>query len=132
MSKFRSNLHTARGLGSAKSGTSHFIAERLSALALIPLGLWFVVSLISLITTGDDVALGLWAKSPFNAAFLALFIIFSFWHSKLGMQVIIEDYVHKPCYRNSLLIFSAAAHILFGLLCLMAIIQLHFLTELIT
>ena len=131
MSHLRSDLHNARGLGSAKSGTAHFIAERLTALALIPLGLWFVANLLTLIVDGDPSALGSWLQSPFSAAFLALFILFSFWHSKLGIQVIIEDYIHKPFCRNSLLILSSAAHILFGLLCLMAIFQLHFSAEVI-
>ena len=129
MSNLRSDIKRARGLGSAKSGTSHFIAERLTALALIPLGLWFVISIITLAIGNDMMALNGWIKAPINAAFLALFLIFSFWHSKLGIQVIIEDYIHAPFWRNSLLILSQAFHILFGLLCLMAVIQLHFLTE---
>ncbi|MDG1286586.1 MAG: succinate dehydrogenase, hydrophobic membrane anchor protein [Rickettsiales bacterium] len=129
MSNLRSDIKKARGLGSAKSGTSHFIAERATALALIPLGLWFVVSLICLAMGHDSTALNIWLKSPFNAAFLALFIIFGFWHSKLGIQVVIEDYVHKAFSRNSLLILSKALHILFGLICLMAVIQLHFFNE---
>ncbi len=129
MSKFRSPISKARGLGSAKSGTSHFIAERLTAIALIPLSLWFVINLLGLIIGSDIMAITGWMKSPVNAALIALFILFSFWHSKLGIQVVIEDYIHKPFARNSMLIISAAAHILFGLFCLMAVFQLHFLTE---
>lgn len=129
MTQLRTNLSQARGLGSAKSGTATFIAERLTALALIPLGLWFVVNLLTLLLDGDIGALPLWLKSPLDAAFLALFIVFSFWHSKLGVQVIVEDYIHKPLWRNSLLLLNLAAHILFGLICLMAVFQLHYLTD---
>ena len=129
MSQFRSPLSKARGLGSAKSGTAHFIAERMTALALIPLCLWFIVNLLGLIIGHDIMAVTGWMKSPINAAFMALFIIFAFWHSKLGIQVVIEDYIHAAFMRNTLLIFNKAAHILFGLFSLMAIFQLHFLTE---
>ena len=129
MSHLRSKLSVARGLGSAKTGTTRFIAERTSALALIPLCLWFAVSLICLLSGESEISLSSWLHSPFNALFFAIFIIFSFWHSKLGMQVIIEDYIHAPTLRNGLFHLSSALHILLGLLCLMAVIQLHFLTE---
>lgn len=126
---FRSPISKARGLGSAKSGTGHFIAERLTAIALIPLSLWFIINLLGLIIGNDIMAITGWMKSPLNAALIALFIIFAFWHSKLGIQVVIEDYVHSPLLRNITLILNAAAHILFGLFSLMAVFQLHFLTE---
>lgn len=129
MNDFRSPISKARGLGSAKSGTAHFIAERATALALIPLSLWFIINLLGLIIGSDIMAITGWIKSPVNAAFLALFIFFAFWHSKLGVQVIIEDYIHAPFWRNSFLIINVASHILFGLFSLMAIFQLHFLTE---
>ncbi len=129
MSKFRSPVSKARGLGSANSGTGHFIAQRMTALAIIPLSLWFVINLLGLIIGDDIMAITGWMKSPLNAAFIALFIIFAFWHSKLGVQTVIEDYIHAPFARNTILILSMAAHILLGLFSIMAVFQLHFLTE---
>lgn len=129
MSQFRSKLSIARGLGSAKTGTAHYIAERGTALALVPLGLWFAISVVSMISGEAEISLNSWLQSPFNTLLFTAFILFSFWHSKLGVQVIIEDYIHKPCMRNSLLSLNTIMHILLGLLCLMAVFQLHFLTE---
>ncbi len=129
MNDFESSIGKARGLGTAKSGTGVFIAERLTAVALVPLSLWFIINIMGLIIGNDITAITGWLKSPFNAAFLALFIGFSFWHSKLGIQVIIEDYLHSPRSRNFFLLLNMSLHILLGLLSLMAVFQLHFLTE---
>ncbi len=87
----RSPLGRARGLGSAKEGLHHWWAQRLTAVALIPLTVWFVVSVISLAAGRTD--FDLWLLSPINAAALALFIAVGFHHGVLGLQVVIEDYV---------------------------------------
>lgn len=129
MSRLRSNLSKARGLGSAKSGTAHFIAERVSALFLVPLSLWFVINVISLAVSGDAEGLNIWLSSAYCAAFFALFIALVFWHSALGVQVIIEDYVHKPFSRNFLLLLNKALHGFFAVLSLMAIFKIHYLSE---
>lgn len=93
-SRYRTPLKDVRGLGSAKDGTHHFIVQRLTALALIPLTCWFLYFVIGLmqadyLTATDAVA------RPFNAMFLVAFLVAMFWHTQLGMQVIIEDYVHS-------------------------------------
>jgi succinate dehydrogenase / fumarate reductase membrane anchor subunit len=122
----RTRIKNVRGLGSAKSGVHHFLMERLTALALIPLGLWFVISILGRLLDGKIASLVLWLESPFTAALLALFIAFSFMHSAGGIQVIIEDYVHCPKKRIFLILFSKGLHILLGLLTLLAIANLHF------
>src|SRR5204863_8887308 len=90
--KFATDLHKARGLGSAKSGVHHWIAQRLTAIVLIPLGLWFVYTFIALATAPYDEAY-LWLVSPWTGTISSLFIGFMFYHGYLGLKVILEDYV---------------------------------------
>lgn len=123
----RTPLKQVRGLGSAKSGVHHFLIERLTGLALVPLGLWFVISLLGRLLDGKTSSLAQWLQSPLTAALLALFVIFSFLHSKVGVQVIIEDYVHSHKKRAFLLLLNQISHILLGLITIMALVKLHFL-----
>ena len=88
-------LARARGLGSAKSGVHHWYAQRASAVLLILLTGWLIFALISLSGTGHAEAVAFIAK-PGNAAFLSVLIIAMFYHAMLGLQVVIEDYVHHP------------------------------------
>jgi len=91
--QYRNPMQRARGLGSAKSGTGHFWWQRVTAIALIPLVAWFIGLLVSLIGADlESVRVAL--ARPLNAILCALFVIALFWHSKLGLQVVIEDYVH--------------------------------------
>lgn len=92
----RSALGTVRGLGSAKEGVGHWWAQRISAIALIPLGLWLLVSMASMTGAGrtDFLSMTDWIAAPFNAVLLILFIGTVSYHSALGVQVVIEDYVH--------------------------------------
>ncbi|MEN3951905.1 succinate dehydrogenase, hydrophobic membrane anchor protein [Iodidimonas sp. SYSU 1G8] len=89
----RSPLGKVRGLGSAKEGTHHFWVQRVSAVALVPLTLYLVASLVCLTGAGRDDVLD-WLSRPFPAIMMLLLIIAGFYHLKLGLQVIIEDYVH--------------------------------------
>jgi len=93
MSSFRSPLSRARGLGSAKEGVAHWWAQRATAVALVPLSLWFVASVISL-AGADRAAVAAWAGQPLPAVLLILLIAATFHHAQLGLQVVIEDYVH--------------------------------------
>ncbi len=89
----QTDLGKVRGLGSAKEGVHHWWAQRLSALALVPLVLWFVASVASL--AGADIGpVRAWIAEPVTAILLVLLIAATFHHMHLGMQVVIEDYVH--------------------------------------
>lgn len=88
----RSPLRRVSHLGSARGGSRHWFAQRVSALALVLLGLWLVFSLATLggAAHGQVVA---WLSSPFAAAFAVLLVLVGAWHAVLGLQVVVEDYV---------------------------------------
>ena len=90
---FRTPLKRARGLGSGKTGTGHWWWQRVTAVLLVLLVPWLVGLLVSLVGADLESARLIVAK-PWNAITLAAFVIAAFWHAKLGMQVVIEDYVH--------------------------------------
>jgi succinate dehydrogenase / fumarate reductase, membrane anchor subunit len=97
----RSALGKARGLGSAKDGTHHWWLQRVTAIALIPLTIWFVASLIAL--AGHDYAAFMnWFGQPINATVMILFLAVAFHHAQLGMQVVIEDYVSSHGWRTAI------------------------------
>lgn len=93
--RFRTPLKRARGLGSAKDGTHHWIVQRITAIALVFLSI-YVIGLVVWLLGADFVAVRAAIAHPLNAVLLVSFLIATFWHSQLGMQVIIEDYVHTP------------------------------------
>ncbi len=106
MAGYRTALGRARGLGSAKHGVSHFIAERVTSVALVPLVLWAVWSAITLARGGYDGA-RLWLTSPINSVLVVLLVVVGFHHMRIGMRVIIEDYIHKSSSKAVLLIANA-------------------------
>jgi succinate dehydrogenase / fumarate reductase membrane anchor subunit len=89
----RSPLGKVLGTGSAKEGVHHWWLQRLTSIALIPLTIWFVVSLLSL-QSFDHVVVVAWMSQSWTALFLILFVLVATWHSQLGVRVIVEDYVH--------------------------------------
>ena len=91
--KLRTTLKRARGLGSAKDGTHHFIMQRITAIALVVLSIYVIGLVISLIG-GDYAAVRNAVANPVHAVLLVAFLVATFWHAQLGMQAIIEDYVH--------------------------------------
>ena len=101
----RSDLGRVRGLGSSKNGTSHWWAQRVTAVALIPLSIWFVFSVIHLLGI-DRVGLKTWLNAPGSFVLMALFSIALFYHMQLGVQVVIEDYVHDEKNKVILLVFN--------------------------
>jgi succinate dehydrogenase / fumarate reductase, membrane anchor subunit len=105
---FQTPLGRVKGLGSAKDGTHHFIVQRLSAIALIPLTFCFVFALIKLIGA-DYATVVAWFKSPFNALMLISFILMAAWHGALGAQVVIEDYIHCESMKIFFLIIMKLA-----------------------
>lgn len=90
---YRTPLARARGLGSAKDGTAHWVVQRITAVALVPLSLWFVVSILMLMHK-DYVTVVNWMHAPWNAILLVLLVLTVYWHAYLGLQVVVEDYVH--------------------------------------
>jgi len=107
----RTPLKRARGLGSAKSGTDHFWKQRVTAVILAPLAIWFVYTLISLVGVDLDTARSMIAK-PWNAIIFAVFLVTMFWHARLGVQMVIEDYIHSRKVEIALLFII---NFLFGL-----------------
>ena len=90
---FRTPMKTALGLGSARSGAHHFMALRITSVALIALCVWFVWLVLAALHTDYAGARALVAE-PWNAVLMIAFLIASFWHAQLGLQTIVEDYVH--------------------------------------
>ena len=107
MNKFRTPLKNVLGLGSAKSGTEHFIHQRLTATALVFLGIWFLCLVVSLV--GADYVIAVETISrPWNAVLLVGLLVAMFWHAQLGLQVVLEDYIH-----NSLLALALQVSVKF-------------------
>ena len=92
--RMRSPLALSMGFGSAKDGVEHWWMQRVSAVALVPLTLWFVASIIA--HTGSDYATFIaWLRTPLANILMILLLIALFYHTTLGIQVVIEDYVHS-------------------------------------
>jgi succinate dehydrogenase / fumarate reductase membrane anchor subunit len=90
----RTPLARAIGLGSAHNGVQHWWTQRLSAIALVPLTLWFIAALIA--HTGTDYTTFIaWMRNPFTSILMTLLLIALFYHAALGLQVVVEDYVHS-------------------------------------
>jgi succinate dehydrogenase / fumarate reductase membrane anchor subunit len=124
-SDLRSPLNRARGLGSAKSGVHHFWVQRLTALALIPLVIWFAVSLVML--SGADYGMArAWIGSPVVMVLLILTIVIGLHHGQLGIQVVIEDYVHNDGLKLALIVGVKFIAVLFGLAATVAIMRIGF------
>ena len=96
-------LARVRGLGSAKSGTDHWVGQRLTAIVLLPLSLWFLYFATTLVGA-DYAAIRAAVSQPWCAALLATFVVVVLYHAQLGLQVVIEDYVHARWAELSLLI----------------------------
>ena len=100
-------LARARGLGSAKGGVHHWYAQRASAILLVFLVGWLIYSMFTLAGTGHAEAVE-FISSPINAAFLIVLLVTLFYHAMLGLQVVIEDYVHQAAVEVILLLLTRA------------------------
>lgn len=121
----RTPIARVRGLGSAKSGTEHFWRERLTAIANVPLTIAFIVIVFSLLGRNHAGVLQI-LGSPLVACIMLLFIASSVYHMKLGMQVIIEDYVHQEGLKTSLLIGNIFFSVAVGLVAAFAVLRISF------
>ena len=124
-SSMRTPMGQVRHLGSAKSGTSHVWHQRLSAYALLPLSIAFVILILSLV--GKDyntvrAALG----SPLPAILILLFLGACIVHMQIGMRVIIEDYIHTHCAKTALLVANTFFSVAVGVACVYAVLRLSF------
>ena len=119
----RSQLGRARGLGSARSGASHWWLQRLTAVALVPLTLWFVWSVLHLVGASHEEMLG-WIGGPIPVVLLIALVVASFYHLALGLQVVIEDYVANEATRLITLLLTKGVIILLALTCLVSILKL--------
>ena len=109
----RSDLGRVRGLGSAKEGVQHWWAQRMTALALIPLSLWFVASIVFMIDVDHATAMW-WLGSPVTLGLIALFLVALIYHAVLGLQVVIEDYIHGHATKLVLLLLVQASGFVLG------------------
>ena len=115
--KHNSALVRSLRLGSAKEGTHNWWWQRLTAIALVPLSLWFVGSIWSIIVDGANYdALQSWLAGPIAAILMLTFIFALFFHLKLGLQVVIEDYIHNKATKWSLLITLNLSSIIGGII----------------
>lgn len=103
MSNYKTPLKKVKGYGSAKEGTDHFWSQRLTAIALVPLVIWLAFSIASLANM-DYLAIREWLSQPFNAIVMILFLVAGFYHVRLGLQVVIEDYVSSHSTRTAAII----------------------------
>ena len=123
--RMRSPLGRAIGLGSAKEGVQHWWVQRLTAVALVPLAVWFVIVVLELAATGADRAeLVAWVRHPVPAAVWILLLIAVFYHAALSLQVIVEDYVGNRAARYTLLILIRLGAVLLGVLGIVAVVKL--------
>ncbi len=121
MESYRTPLSRARGLGAAKHGVTHWIAERVSALALVPLCAWLIWAGLVLAGADYDTAVAFVAQ-PLNAVLLTLLIAVGFWHMHAGMRVIVEDYI-GGAQRAALLILNLFISVLAGALAIFCILK---------
>ena len=121
----RSDLSRARGLGSAKAGAHQWWHQRLTAIVLVPLGLWFVVALLGQLGASHTDTVQ-WISSPLVTVLLIALIVGTFYHALLGLQVVIEDYVHGELLKIGLLILIKFALVFGTLLGVVAVLKISF------
>ncbi len=121
----RTPLSKVKGLGAAKEGVNHWWHQRLTAIALVPLALWFSFS-IALLAVADYGTVTAWIGSPFSAVLMILSIIAGFYHGYLGLQVVIEDYISHEPLKFTLLILVALVAVLLTTLGVVSVLKISF------
>lgn len=118
-------LRRVLGTGSARSGVEHWWLQRLTSIALVPLSVWFVVSLLALPSLGHATVIA-WMGQSWTALLLILLVLTAAWHSQLGLRVIVEDYVHHPGGKTLTLVLLAFLHVLIAAAGVFAVLKVAF------
>ena len=119
----RTPLSRVLNHGSAHEGAGHWIVQRVTALALLPLSIWLLVELLAL-PDSDYVTVAAFIGAGWNAVFLGLFAVLACWHSWLGVQVVLEDYVHGFVSKTVTLLLSTAVHLLLAASAVYAVLHI--------
>lgn len=122
---YRTPLGRVRHLGSAKDGTRHWWAQRLTAIALVPLTVWFVVNIVALIGADRPAVVG-WLGLPVTAVLMVLMVGATFHHAQLGLQVVIEDYVHGEGVKLTLIVLVKFAALALAVAAIFAVLKIAF------
>jgi succinate dehydrogenase / fumarate reductase membrane anchor subunit len=125
--KFHSPLGIAKGHGASHSGVGHWWIQRVTAVALMFLLPWFVASLIISMLSPDVSQAAAWFAMPLNALGMMVLLVAMFWHAKLGLQVVIEDYVHTNFWKYTLLLANSFVTFAFMVLGIISVLRLHFI-----
>ena len=115
-------IRRARGLGSAREGVSHWKMQRLTAIANALLVLWFIFS-VATFSEASCAAVAAWLARPLPAALMVLLLVSVFWHARLGLQVVIEDYVHSEPARIASLVAVTLLTFGLGAACVVAVLK---------
>jgi succinate dehydrogenase / fumarate reductase membrane anchor subunit len=121
----RSPLGRVLGLGAAKDGVHHWWMQRLTSVALVPLSIWFVVSLLALPAL-DHPTVVAWMSHSWTALLLVIFVLSATWHSQLGVRVVLEDYVHGAGSKTLTLLIVTFAHVLIAAAGVFAVLKVAF------
>lgn len=119
----RTPLARARGLGAAKDGTHHWWMQRVTSVALVPLVLWFAISMLTY-SRVDHATFQAWLGHPVNAGLMIALLAAMFYHAKLGAQVIIEDYVHPESAKIAALLVTQFLLFLLGAIAIVAVLKI--------
>ena len=121
----RSPIGRVTGLGTAKDGVGHWWSQRVTSVALVALGLWFVASLLRMPNFGYELVTT-WIAMPLNAVLLLLLIGTLVYHSQLGVQVVVEDYVHHHGLKVATMLLLTFAHVVVAALAIFAVLRIAF------
>jgi len=119
----RSPLGRARGLGSTHRGSAHWWLQRLTAIALVPLGLWFIFAVVGLAGANRE-QMTAWIGSPVSLSLMLALIVATFYHMWLGLQVVIEDYVHVESVKMVAVSLVKGLCILLALICIVSALKI--------
>ena len=121
----RSVLGRARGVGAAGSGVHHWWVERVTAIALVPLTIWFIYAVLHLLGSPQAVV-HRFVGNPLNTVLLLATVAMTFHHMQLGIQVILGDYVHHQKWQAGLTLLNKGVALILGLLCAVSILRMAF------